>query len=73
MKLVFENPDSCEPTHVQCTYMYLTNPRTFCTFGKQRIVGDRTLMLPQKLKDDVAGTLRSVGIEVGAAAAGLGA
>ena len=71
MKLVFENPNSCEPTHVQCTYMYLTT-KTFCAFGKQPIVGDRTLMLPHKLKDDVAGTLRSVGIEVGAAAAGLG-
>jgi len=73
MKLVFENPDSCEPTHVECTFLHLwPPPRHMCKFGKQLIVGDRALMLPQKLKDNSAGTLRSVGIEVGAAAAGGG-
>ena len=69
MTLVFANPDSCEPTHVECLFMHLKT-RQRCVFGKKRIAGDRALMLPQKLKDDDAGTLRSVGIELGAAAAG---
>jgi len=69
MALVFANPDSCEPTHVECTFMHLKS-RQWCVFGKKRIVGDRALLLPHKLKDDDVGTLRSVGIEVAAAAAG---
>ncbi len=51
------------------TFLHLKS-RQRCVFGKKRIPGDRALLLPHKLKDDVVGTLRSVGIEVAAAAAG---
>jgi hypothetical protein len=69
MALVFTNPDSCEPTHIQCLFMHLMS-RQLCVFGKKRIAGNQALLLPHKLKDDDVGTLRSVGIEVAAAAAG---
>jgi len=71
MALIFANPNICEPTHVECKYVYPRN-RKRCRFGKKPIEEDRTRLLPQKLRDDDMGTLRSVGIEVGAAAAGRG-
>ena len=71
MALIFANPANiCEPTHIECKYVHRNRKR--CRFGKKPIEEDRTRLLPQKLRDDDAGTLRSVGIEVGAAAAGRG-
>jgi hypothetical protein len=68
VKLIFANPHSLKPTDVQCTSVPLKK-RNNCKFGKRPLVGNGMMfVLQQKLKDDEAGTLRSVGIDVGAPA-----